>query len=202
MIQFNPTQFVAALCAPLLLAIALNAAAVPNDIEKEFDRGAAAHRMRDYQTAYKIWLSLAERGQVDAQYNIARMLQDGDGAPKNPSEAAKWFRKAAEHGDKESQYYLGLMYLRGEGVAADETKAHEWFVKNHHEHMHQHTAQYQQWQKQARALIEERDRREAYAAIQRNSAQIMAELERRASTGAAATPEATVALAANDTALH
>jgi TPR repeat protein len=201
LIQFNRPRSIAALCAPLLLAIALNTAAAPNNTEKEFERGVAAHRMRDYQTAFKIWMAMAEKGQVDAQYNIARMLQDGDGSPKNPSEAAKWFRKAAEKGDKESQYYLGLMYLRGEGVVADETKAHEWFVKNHHEHMH-HTAQFQQWQKQARALIEERDRREAYAAIQRNGAQIMAELERRASTGAAPTPDATVALAANDTALH
>ena len=89
-----------------------------------------AHRMQDYKTAYKIWLALAEKGQVDAQYNIARMLQDGDGTAQNPAEAMKWYRKAAEQGDKESQYYLGLMYLRGEGVAANEPEAHRWFAMN------------------------------------------------------------------------
>ena len=78
--------------------------------------------------------ALAENGNVDAQYNIARMLQDGDGAAKNPSEAAAWFRKAAEQGDKESQYYLGLMYLRGEGVAANEAEAHKWFAMNRQSH--------------------------------------------------------------------
>lgn len=186
----------------LALVFALDAAAAPGDVEKEFERGAQAHRMRDYRIAYKVWLPLAEKGQVDAQYNIARMLQDGDGAAKNLGEAAKWFRKAAEQGDKESQYYLGLMYLRGEGVAADETKAHEWFVKNRHGHMHHRTAQFQQWQKQARALIEERDRREAYVAMQRNSAQIMAALKRRISTGGAAAPDAMLALATNDAAPH
>ncbi|MFN3397081.1 MAG: tetratricopeptide repeat protein [Sulfurimicrobium sp.] len=149
MIQSNFSRFVAALCAPLILAIALNAAAAPNEVEKEFERGAAAHRMRDYQTAFKIWLALAEKGQVDAQYNIARMLQDGDGAPKNAGEAAKWFRKAAEQGDKESQYYLGLMYLRGEGVTANEKEAQKWFVMNRKHHtMHHDLAQWEKWQRQ------------------------------------------------------
>lgn len=62
MIQFNRPRSVAALCAPLLLAIALNAAAAPDNTEKEFERGAAAHRMRDYQSAFKVWLALAEKG--------------------------------------------------------------------------------------------------------------------------------------------
>lgn len=133
--------------APFLLA--LGATAAHAGTEEDFDRGAAAHRQQDYKTAYKIWHTLAEKGQVDAQYNIARMLQDGDGTAQNPVEAMKWYRKAAEQGDRESQYYLGLMHLRGEGVAANESEAHRWFAMNRQHHtMHHNHAQWEKWQRQ------------------------------------------------------
>lgn len=139
---------------PLLLALvpfllALGTSAAQGGTEEDFDRGALAHRMQDYKTAYKIWLSLAEKGQVDAQYNVARMLQDGDGTAQNPGEAAKWFRKAAEQGDREARYYLGLLYLRGEGVAASETEANRQFAMNRQQHhLHHDHAQWQKWQRQ------------------------------------------------------
>jgi hypothetical protein len=149
MIQFAAPRFAAALCAPLFLAFALNAAAGPKEVEKEFERGAMAHRMQDYKTAYKIWLVLAEKGQVDAQYNIARMLQDGDGTAQNPAEAAKWFQKAAEQGDREARHYLGLMYLRGEGVAASETEADRLFALNRQQHhLHHDHELAEKWQRQ------------------------------------------------------
>lgn len=133
--------------APFLLA--LGAPAVHAGVEEDFDRGAAAHRQQDYKSAYKIWRALAEKGQVDAQYNIARMLQDGDGTAQNPVEAMKWYRKAADQGDQESQYHLGLMYLRGEGVAANEAEAQKWFAMNRQHHtMHHNHAQWQKWQHQ------------------------------------------------------
>ncbi|MFA7317409.1 MAG: tetratricopeptide repeat protein [Sulfuricella sp.] len=132
---------------PLLLA--LGATAAHAGTEEDFDRGAAAHRQQDYKTAFKIWLGLAEKGQADAQYNVARMLQDGDGAAQNPVEAMRWYRKAAEQGDQESQYYLGLMYLRGEGVAVNEAEAQKWFAMNRKHHtMHHNHAQWEKWQQQ------------------------------------------------------
>ncbi len=132
---------------PLLLA--LGATTTHAGTEEDFDRGSAAHRQQDYKTAFKIWLALAEKGQVDAQYNVARMLQDGDGAAQNPVEAMKWYRRAAGQGDQESQYYLGLMYLRGEGVAANEAEAQKWFAMNRKHHtMHQNHAQWEKWQQQ------------------------------------------------------
>jgi hypothetical protein len=149
MIDFNVSRFIAVLCAPLLLAFTLNSVAAPKEVEKEFERGAMAHRMQDYKTAYKIWLVLAEKGQVDAQYNIARMLQDGDGTAQNPAEAAKWFQKAAEQGDREARHYLGLMYLRGEGVAASETEADRLFALNRQQHhLHHDHELAEKWQRQ------------------------------------------------------
>ncbi|MDP2786384.1 MAG: tetratricopeptide repeat protein [Sulfurimicrobium sp.] len=132
---------------PFLLA--LGATAAHAGTEEDFDRGAAAHRMQDYKTAYKIWLALAEKGQVDAQYNIARMIQDGDGTAQNPAEAAKWFQKAAKQGDREARHYLGLMYLRGEGVAASETEADRLFALNRQQHhLHHNHELAEKWQRQ------------------------------------------------------
>lgn len=145
---FRTPSLLAAIIAALALVFALDAAAAPGDLEKEFERGALAHRMQDYKSAYKIWLALAEKGQVDAQYNIARMLQDGDGTAQDPAAAAKWFRKAADQGDREARHYLALMYLRGEGVAASELEANRLFALNRQHHLHHDHAQWQKWQRQ------------------------------------------------------
>lgn len=150
------SSIIAALAATLALIFALDAAASPNALEKEFERGAMAHRMQDYKTAYTIWMALAEKGQIDAQYNVARMLQDGDGTAQNTAEAAKWFRKAAERGDREARHYLALMYLRGEGVAASETEADRLFALNRqHHHLHHDHAQWQKWQRQLAEIDKE-----------------------------------------------
>lgn len=140
---------------PFLLALGTSAAHAGN-MEVDFDRGATAHRLQDYKTAFRIWLALAEKGQSDAQYNVARMLQDGDGTAQNPVAAMKWFLKAAEQGDRESQYYLGLMFLRGEGVAANEAEAQRWFAMNRKHHtLHHDHAQWEKWQNQLAEMRKE-----------------------------------------------
>jgi TPR repeat protein len=113
------------------------------DSTDDFQRGAAAHRQGDYQKAVRLWQPLAEKGIVNAQFNLATMYYVGEGVKQDYAEALKWFRKAAEQGDIEAQYYLGHMYLRGEGVAQDEAEARKWFGMNRarrhggHSHMQQ-----------------------------------------------------------------
>jgi hypothetical protein len=153
--QMIPSRLASLLAlAPILFA--LGATAAHAGPEEDFDRGAAAHRMQDYKTAFKVWLALAEKGQVDAQYNVARMLQDGDGTAQNPVEAMKWYRKAAEQGDHESRYYLGLMYLRGEGVVANAAEANRWFAMNRKHHaLHHDHALWEKWQRQLAEMNQE-----------------------------------------------
>lgn len=166
-------------------------------------RAARLHLGGDTPAAIAIWRKWARQGNVDAAYNLAVIHQHADGVAYDAATALRWYRQAAERGDKASQFQLGLMYLKGEGVPADEIKAHEWFVKNRQDHMHHHhTPQFQQWQKQARAMIDERDRREAYAASQRNGEQVLAELKRRAATVSTVQPTTKVALIAADPAAH
>lgn len=175
-------------------------AADPANADVDLLRAAKLHKRGETPAAMEIWRKWAQQGNVDAAYNLAVIHQHADGVAYDAAAALRWYRQAAERGDKASQFQLGLMYLNGEGVQADEAKAHEWFVRNRQEHMHHHhTPQFQQWQKQARALLDERDRREAYAASQRNGEQILAELKRRAAAVAATTTDATRLAAASQT---
>lgn len=51
------------------------------------------------------------------------------GIERNPTETAKWYRRAAEQGNGEAQYLLGHCYEQGIGVAQDYMKAVEWYKR-------------------------------------------------------------------------
>jgi hypothetical protein len=72
----------------------------------------------------------AEGGDAGNQGTVAAWYLTGmEGYPKDPSEAAKWYRKSAEQGDADSQSMLGLLYGTGNGVPKDLTQAVQWFQK-------------------------------------------------------------------------
>ncbi len=173
----------------MLLTAAFLAGALSSQLagagEVDYDLWQAAklHRGGDTAAAMTIWRRWAERGEVDAAYNLAVVHQHGDGVAKDNDQALKWYRVAAERNDTSSQHQLGLMYLRGDGVAADDKEAHRWFTlkRSHHVH-HANTPRMKAWRAQAAALIQERDAREALLAARGNAdgARTLAELRRRA----------------------
>jgi len=73
---------------------------------------------------------LAERGDTNAQYNLALLYAKGNGVPQDYVEARKWHLKAAEQGNHLSQYMLGFFYAEGNGVAQDYTEARKWWLKS------------------------------------------------------------------------
>ena len=97
--------------------------------KQQFQQGLAAYKQSDYQTAFKLWLPLAEQGNEDAQFNLGVMYDDGRGVKQDDFEAVKWFRKAAEQGDASAQLYLGAMYGKGLGVKQDDVEAVKWYRK-------------------------------------------------------------------------
>ena len=70
----------------------------------------------------------AESGDVVSQYNLGCVYVEGDGVPKDPLEAAKWFLLAAESGDVDAQYMLASLYDQGEGVKEDDVEAVRWYL--------------------------------------------------------------------------
>jgi len=88
---------------------------------------ADAHQRGDYASARQIFQSLAEQGDVTAQFDLAVMNANGHGASPNLPEALKWYRAAAEQGDAESFANLGSLFENGSGVPLDYVRAYVMF---------------------------------------------------------------------------
>jgi localization factor PodJL len=71
--------------------------------------------------------SLANAGNVVAQFELASRLADGREAKRDPALAATWFRKAADKNHAPSQYRLGALYEKGLGVTKSATEAAQWY---------------------------------------------------------------------------
>ena len=98
--------------------------------EQQFQQGLTAYEQSDYQTAFKLWLPMAEQGDASVQFNLGVMYAKGQGVKQDDFEAVKWFRKAAEQGHAKAQAILGFSYLLGErGVQVNKSLAKEWFGK-------------------------------------------------------------------------
>ena len=82
----------------------------------DFQDAEDAYNRKDYKTAYKLLLPLAEQGDAAAQYNLGLMYYTGQGVPQDYIEAVKWYRLSAEQGYAEGQYNLGVIYHEGQGV--------------------------------------------------------------------------------------
>ncbi len=100
---------------------------VATPAQAEFSDGVEAYKRGDYKTAFREWKLSAEQGDVDAQFNIAGMYQEGQGVPQDYAEAVKWYQKAAEQGTFRAQFSLGFFYANGLGVPQNSVLAHMWF---------------------------------------------------------------------------
>ena len=72
---------------------------------------------------------IANTETAEAQYNLGLRYANGDGDPKDSTEAVKWYRKAAEQGVASAQLNLGVKYDNGDGVLKDSAEAVKWYRK-------------------------------------------------------------------------
>jgi TPR repeat protein len=93
----------------------------------DFEKGLTAYDNGDYETALRMWTSLADRGHEKAQVNLAVMHLRGQGVPKDQRKALRYLTPAAERGNSVAQRYLGMMYHRGNGVIQDFQTAFHWY---------------------------------------------------------------------------
>ncbi|GAA6154136.1 tetratricopeptide repeat protein [Pseudoteredinibacter isoporae] len=66
------------------------------------------------------FFSAAEKGNANAQKDLAAMLASGSLGQVDNESAAYWYSKAAEQGLVDAKWNLGLMYVNGEGVEKSE----------------------------------------------------------------------------------
>jgi uncharacterized protein len=92
----------------------------------DVDDGLEAFKNGDYAVAHRLWLPLAEQGNMYLQHNLGVMYAYGNGVPRDDAAAVRWWRLAAEQGLLSSQYNLGNMYADGHGVPQNYVEAHRW----------------------------------------------------------------------------
>jgi len=95
-------------------------------LAQDFEKGLAAARIGDFETALQEWRPLAEQGDAPAQNNLGVMYENGEGVPRDYAEAVKLYRLAAEQGFAGAQSNLGFMYHNGQGVSQDDAEAVKW----------------------------------------------------------------------------
>jgi cell division septation protein DedD len=76
--------------------------------------GTDAWTSGDYTTAVAIWRPLAEKGDADAQFNMAQAYRFGRGVALNLATAQTWYERAADKGHAMAQYILGrMLFMNG-----------------------------------------------------------------------------------------
>jgi serine/threonine protein kinase len=86
-------------------------------VEKEVEKGI------------KLFIESANLGNLEAQYMVGYIYDNGDYVPKNEREAVKWYLKSANQGYFEAYLALGSSYELGKGVKKDFKEAMKYYVK-------------------------------------------------------------------------
>ncbi len=83
-----------------------------------------------YQTALKVWLPLAEQGDLQAQLYLGQIYEKGLGQAPDPQAALRWYQRAAERGFAPAQNALAMLYENGLATGKPEGKlALDWYRK-------------------------------------------------------------------------
>ena len=119
----------------LLMSLALSSQAVAlvksdHSGEDSVQKGRLAYEKGDYGTALQIFTPLAEKGDLIAQFNLAKMYRKVTGIPTDYKTAVKWFTLSAEQGNAKAQYHLGVAHSFGLGALPDYKIALKWFNRS------------------------------------------------------------------------
>lgn len=74
--------------------------------------------------------ALAEAGDAEAQFGLARLLEEGRELQGDYKEAVRWYQLAAAQGHAAAQWSLSTCYQAGLGVEPDEQKAIEFLQRS------------------------------------------------------------------------
>ncbi|MEZ5648320.1 MAG: tetratricopeptide repeat protein [Alphaproteobacteria bacterium] len=94
--------------------------------------GIKAQEQKDYKKALEIFEKLARAGNVEAMFDLAKMVQAGYGIDKpDPAAALAWYKLAADTDPSRGDpaFHVGILLIRGEGVKEDPATAYEYFVR-------------------------------------------------------------------------
>jgi uncharacterized protein len=99
--------------------------ALANDLYDFF----AAYNAGDLAGAAAIVEPLAKKGNPEAQYQLAAMLERGKAFHIDLVGAAKWYQEAANQGHAQAQAHIAYAYEWGQGVEKNPYQAMKWYRK-------------------------------------------------------------------------
>lgn len=111
--------------APILMLTLLTLFAM--ETRADFDAGMYSYSMGNYDDAAREFRDCADRGEVQGEYYIGLLYEEGQGVPKDYQIAFNWYAKAANQGDVDAAFALGRMYSQGLGVDQDRARAYVWY---------------------------------------------------------------------------
>ena len=87
---------------------------------------------QDKSMAMNWYRKAAEQGNINVQYNIGVLYEQGKGGlHQSDALAVEWYRKAAEQGHANAQNNLGFMHKQGKcGLHQSDALAVEWYRKS------------------------------------------------------------------------
>jgi len=91
------------------------------------EQAKIAYKNKDYKTAFSLFSSLADQGNVEAQYDLGWMYYEGLGTERNIENALLWYKKAGEKKVLKAQLNLAAIYSKGVDVVQDYVEAAKWW---------------------------------------------------------------------------
>jgi TPR repeat protein len=73
-------------------------------------------------------MAAADQGQLDAQYNLAIMGEEGKGGPADRALAAHYYQLAAEQGMIKAQFRLGQLLASDGESRSNRVSAYKWLT--------------------------------------------------------------------------
>ncbi len=106
----------------------------------EMQEAISAFEAKEYDKAYTLWHTLAQKGHGGAMNRLGLLYDKGHGVTLNSKKALGWFRKSAETNNPDGMYNLGRLLEQGRGTPRHVDSAAVWFRKA--ADMNQAAAQY------------------------------------------------------------
>ena len=85
--------------------------------------------IQDFQGAAAYFRASAEAGNADGAYSLAILYREGQGVPRDMTQAALWMKRAADEHIAAAEVEYGIMLFNGEGQAKDEAAAARYFLR-------------------------------------------------------------------------
>ncbi len=92
----------------------------------DLDSGISAYASGDFDAAAREFAVLAGKGDMEGQYYLGLLYEEGQGLPKSYDEAVAHYAQAAKQGYLDAYFALGEIYLSRFAPQKDRISAYIW----------------------------------------------------------------------------